>query len=349
MRHSRAVLASALAAASFLPAIPGEALAQEQVQIEEWDVPWERSRPRDPYVAPDGKVWFVGQTAHYVAHLDPASGAFEKIDLEDGAGPHNLVVAADGTIWYAGNAARHIGRVDAATGKIQKFMMPDERARDPHTLVFDSEGDLWFSVQGGNFVGHFDTETGDTKLVEAPRFEGPRGLGASRPYGIVVDSRDHAWVALFNSDMIGTVDPETMALRTYELPEGSRPRRLVVDSRDVVWYVDYQQGQLGRLDPSSGEVKEWDLPGGAESRPYAMAIDPDDRIWAVETPRDKPNRFVGFDPRTEKFFSVTEIPSGGGTVRHMYYDREHNVVWFGTDTNKIGRARLPPLTGRGVS
>ena len=46
-------------------AIPGSSFAQDtepptgsDPTIEEWEVPWERSRPRDPYVAPDGRVWF---------------------------------------------------------------------------------------------------------------------------------------------------------------------------------------------------------------------------------------------------------------------------------------------------
>ena len=37
----------------------------------------------------------------------------------------------------------------------------------------------------------------------------------------------------------------------------------------------------------------------------------------------------------------TEIKSGGGTVRHMVYDEKENALWFGTDTNTIGRATLP--------
>ena len=66
-----------------------------------------------------------------------------------------------------------------------------------------------------------------------------------------------------------------------------------------------------------------------------------DRIWIVET-GPEPNQFVGFDPMTEEIFSVTEVPSGGGTVRHMYFDAETNAVWFGADTNTIGVAQLPP-------
>src|SRR5688500_971041 len=77
-----------------------------EVQIREWPVPWEASRPRDPYVAPDGKVWFVGQRGDYLAWLDPASGEMKRRDLPAGTGPHNLVVAPDGLVWYAGNRDR---------------------------------------------------------------------------------------------------------------------------------------------------------------------------------------------------------------------------------------------------
>jgi virginiamycin B lyase len=53
------------------------------------------------------------------------------------------------------------------------------------------------------------------------------------------------------------------------------------------------------------------------------------------------NKFVGFDPQTEKFFSITDIPSGGGTVRHMYFDKPAREIWFGADARTIGRARIP--------
>jgi virginiamycin B lyase len=71
-----------------------------------------------------------------------------------------------------------------------------------------------------------------------------------------------------------------------------------------------------------------------------MAIDDQDRIWFVET-GPRPNRFVGFDTGTETFISETDIPSGGGSVRHMYYHQPTQSIWFGTDSNMLGRADLP--------
>ena len=326
-----------------VPALPLVAQTETDPALTEWDVPWEGTRPRDPYVAPDGRVWFVGQTGDYAGVLDPESGDFRKYDLGEGVGPHNLVVADDGMVWYTGNRQHHLGRLDPASGEIERFEVPHEAARDPHTLVFDSKGDMWFTVQGGNLIGKFWKETGEMRIVEAPQAPGRGGqMTSSRPYGIVIDSRDRPWIALFNSNKIATVDPETFELKTFELPdEGARPRRIGLTSDDTVWYVDYARGFLGRLDPESGAVKEYAMPGGPGSRPYGMAVDADDRVWFVETGA-QPNRFVGFDPATEDFFSVSDIESGGGTVRHMFFDADTNTIWFGADVNTIGRAVLPP-------
>jgi virginiamycin B lyase len=345
MRLIRQAALVATFVAALVTLLP-QGLTAQQVrdpELTEWEVPYEGTRPRDPYVGPDGHVYFVGQRGHYVAALDPETGEFTRHDLEDGTGPHNLIVGEDGIVWYAGNAASHIGRLDPSNGEITKFMMPEERASDPHTLVWNEDGDIWFTVQGGNFVGHFDTDAGESRLVEMPQVPGRGGqMTSSRPYGIKLDSQGRPWICLFNTNAIATVDPATLERRVYELPEGSRPRRLVIDSQDRIWYVDYAQGRLGRVMPETGEVTEWPTPGGSGSQPYGMAIDASDRIWFVESGVG-PNRFVGFDPTDEDFFSITEIESGGGTVRHMYYDEPTNTVWFGADTNTIGRAVLPPL------
>lgn len=306
----------------------------DPVVIDEWEVPWENTRPRDPYVDAEGRVWFVGQRGDYVAYLEPGTGEFRRYELEPGTGPHNLIVDEEGYVWYAGNRNAHIGRLDPSDGSITRYPMPEEGARDPHTLIFDQRGDIWFTVQGGNYVGKLERGNGQVHLV---RVEG----SGKRPYGIEIDSEGRAWVNLFGTDKLATIDPLTMQLREIGLPRAeARSRRIAITSDDAVWYVDYAHGHLGRRDPATGEIREWAMPGGEGSRPYAMAADDQDRIWFVESGLN-PNRLVGFDPATEEFFSFTEIPSGGGTVRHMVFHAPTRELWFGTDTNTIGRARLP--------
>ena len=305
------------------------------VEITEWTVPWEKSRPRDPFVDAQNRVWFVGQEGNYIARLDPSTGKFTRYEIESGTHPHNLIVDAKGVVWYAGNRNARIGRLDPKTGAIRTYAMPNAAAKDPHTLVFDKNGDLWFTVQFGNFAGRLTTSTGKVELVEMP-------TKAARPYGIAIDSKNRPWFNEFGTNKIATIDPATMKLKEYALPdERARGRRIAITSDDKIWYVDYTRGYLGMLDPCTGKIQEWANPAGAMSLPYAMTVDDRDRLWFVET-GVQPNRLVGFDSKTSEFFSVTPIAKSGGlTVRHMSFHAPTRTLWFGTDANTIARARVP--------
>ncbi|MGH7256262.1 MAG: virginiamycin B lyase family protein [Nitrospirales bacterium] len=313
---------------------PSPTSTYSQTAITEWSVPWEGTRPRDPFVDQRGKVWFVGQQGGYLAVLDPGTGTFERFDLEPGAGPHNLIVDGQGAVWYTGNRSAHIGKRDPDTGQIRTYTMPDPSVRDPHTLICDQSGHIWFTAQQGNAVGRLTMETGEIRLIPVPT---PR----ARPYGLVIDPRQRPWFTEFGANKLGTVDPATLTLQEVSLPRAeARPRRLAATSDGAIWYVDYAEGYLGRLDPDTKTVKEWPVPGGSNAHPYAMAADDRDRLWFVETGLH-PNRLVGFDPQAGRFFNLTEIPSGGGTVRHMVFHPPTGTIWFGTDANTIGRAKVP--------
>lgn len=312
------------------------AAAQETVDIREWEVPYESSRPRDPFAESASSVWFVGQRTGYLAHLDAESGEIMKIDLKDGSRPHNLIVGSDGIVWYAGNKTNLIGRFDPRTDKIEEIPMPDPAARDPHTLIFDAnEDNIWFTVQGGNMMGRLNLESRKVDLI-------PSQTERSRPYGVKLAPDGSIWAALFGTHKLGHIDPETLKLTEINLPrKEARPRRLEVTSDGRVWYVDYAKGMLGVYDPKAKEFKEWQMPPGEGARPYGMASDSKDRLWMVAT-GVQPNLFIGFDPVAEEFFSSTEVPSGGGAIRHMHYHKPSGAVWFGTDTNYVGRAIVEP-------
>jgi virginiamycin B lyase len=304
-----------------------------QINITEWPVPWKDTRPRDPDVAPDGSIWLVGQGGDYAARFDPVSEEFSRKDLPSGTGPHTLIVDQDGSLWIAGNKQAYIGHMDPLTGDMKRINMPDKTATDPHTLVFSGENEIWFTLQWSNYVGRLNKLDGSVDLLVVPAEN-------ARPYGIKVDSKGHPWVALLGTNGLATVDPESMSLKIVSLPrESARLRRLAITPDDSVWYTDYSEVYIGRYVPASGEFSEWKTPS-ERSGPYAMEVDSKGRLWFVET-WPNPNLLVGFDPSSGIFFSVTPIPSGAGSVRHMVYDQSANSLWFGTDTNNLGRAMLP--------
>lgn len=305
----------------------GIANTSVQLDIEEWDVPFE-GHPRDPWVGGDDEIWFVGQRGHYVGRLSPSSGDFEKFPLEDGTGPHT-VISNDQGVWYAGNRAGHIGLLDPDSGDIVKIAPPGDDRRDVHSMAFTRDGNIWFTEQSANRVGYFDTHSKEFTMYTPES----RAL----PYGIIVHD-DQPWVALFGTNRLATVKDGN--LQEIELPrKQTRPRRLAVSSNGHVWYGDYAAGHIGRYNPETGEIDEWEAPSAGKSRPYAVTMDGEDRFWIVETGIN-PNRFAVFDTRQEAWGDTFEVPSGGGAVRNMVYDPDSNAIWFGTDTNTIGRAQL---------
>ncbi|GJL98053.1 MAG: hypothetical protein DHS20C06_18700 [Hyphobacterium sp.] len=335
-----------LVMATFIAFCSGPVLAQDlsnadtrsddQVLIEEWRIPYENSRPRDPFTTDGERVYFVGQRSDYLGWLDPATGAIDRWILPDGTGPHNQVVDSEGMVWFAGNRDAYIGRYDPESGQLLRIDMPDGIPRDPHTLIFDQGGQyLWFTAQGANKIGRLNVSTYDIDIIDVPT-EG------ARPYGIEIDAHGTVWVVLVGTNKIAAINPNTLLLVEITLPrEAARPRRVDVTSNGYIWYVDYAEGYVGAFDPETNGVQEWRAPSAENSGPYAMIADSQDRIWFVETGPEV-NNFVGFDPATESFFSQTPIPSGGGSVRHMQFFEPTGEIWFGTDANTIGRAVVIP-------
>jgi len=300
------------------------------VDIREWNVP-DGGRSRDPFAENATSVWFVGQREHYLANLNPVTGVIKRKVLEDDPGPHNVIVGTDGVVWYTGNLEGYIGRYNPKTEHLDKIVMPEFEAEDPHTLVFDASGEhIWFTVQWGNYIGRLTVANDKVDLIPVP-------TSRARPYGIIVGPDGIVWVALLGTDKLASVDPATLELTEHNIASGARPRRVGATSNGLVYYSDYSRGFLGRLDPVTGKVEEWALPAREGSAPYGMAVDKHGRVWVVET-GPSPNTFVGFDPSQNAITSITPIPSGAGSVRHMHYHPETDSVWFGTDENTIGRA-----------
>jgi virginiamycin B lyase len=316
------VLLSAVGLAS-AGLVHADAASSPEPVLKEWDVEW-GGRSRDPSVAPDGKVWFVGQAGNYVAWFDPKTAAFRRYEIEDDTNPHTVIVDDQGFAWYAGNRNARIGRIDPESGELAIF--PTGDARDPHTMVFDEHGHIWFTSQQANRVGRLNMETGEYDLVQP--YPTP-----ARPYGIVLDESGDAWVSLFNTDSVVRIDAETLEMTHFrKATSESRSRRLETTSDGSVWYVDEPRGYLGRIDRDTGEVREYKMPGGDDARPYAITKDAKERLWISETGTKK--QLVAFDPRTETFVSVNEVSQ---TIRHMDFHSPTGAMWFGTDANKIGR------------
>ena len=68
----------------------------DDLDILEWQVPYEQSRPRDPFAASDTSVWFVGQRSGYLAHLDVETEIAFDVEPEAGWRVETQLLAATG-------------------------------------------------------------------------------------------------------------------------------------------------------------------------------------------------------------------------------------------------------------
>lgn len=308
--------------------------AQAQTpQITEWLVPYEGARPRDPYVDSQGRVWFCAQRTGFVGWFNSSNDEFKRYELADGVKPHNLIIDDNDQVWFAANTKPFIGRLDPQNGRVTAFPMPDGKAKDPHTLIFGAGDDLWFTAQWANDIGRLNRKTGEVDVVSVP-------VKSSRPYGIKLAPDGNVWVVLFGTNKLAKVDSKSLELTIVDIPrEEARPRRLEITADGSVWYGDYAKGFLGRYKPNDGSFKEWKMPGGDQAAPYGMAQDDKGILWIAEG--GSPNRMVSFNPETGEFLSVDDIVNARGAVRHMYFEPETRTVWFGEDTNYLGRVQVP--------
>lgn len=305
----------------------------DTVDIREWLIPWEKSKPGGPFADSSGRVWFASESGNYIANMSPESGEFNRYDLVIGTGPANLVIDAEKNIWFSAKKGRHIGKMNPATGQVTPHNMPERKARDPHSLVLDRGGNVWFSVRESNYIGMVNRASNSVSLI---RLQERKML----PTGLIVDVHGVPWAAGAGSNKLLRVNAADMSVSEIALPrEKSRPAALATTSDGAVWYADFALGAIGRYNPETMVFTEWPMPGGEDSKPFGITRDRDDRIWVVET-GVVPNRFVGFDSASLTFLTETDIPSGAGTVRSLHYRESAGEIWFTTDTNYIGRARI---------
>jgi virginiamycin B lyase len=263
------------------------------------------SRPHDVAPARDGGVWFTGQRAGYLGHLDPATGTVTRVDLGGGSAPHGVIVGPDGAAWVTDGGLNAIVRVDAISREVQRFPLPANRSgANLNTATFDGSGALWFTGQTGVY-GRLIPSTGELRVFDAP---GGRG-----PYGITTTPSGEVYYASLAGSHIARIDTATGAATVLRPPTaGQGARRVWSDSRGRIWVSEWNAGRLARYDPAAGTWAEWPLPGG-QPQAYAVYVDERDHVWLSDFGADT---LVRFDPSTETFLSLP-LPGQAAEVRQL--------------------------------
>ena len=182
-------------------------------------------------------------------------------------------------------------------------------------------------------VRSFDDEAMKIVYVE---YELP---GPSRmPWSAFPDKDGNYWMPYYgNANKIGRLDPKTGEVQEYPVPNvGTAAIHSAVPAPDgSVWLTEQGSNKLGRWDPTTRTIteyqdaytpgKEGTVAGGSK---HTLRIDAQGRIWATGGP------LTVFDPKTQKFTQIKEIPSAYG----LALDKEGNC-WFAefVPNGKIGK------------
>jgi virginiamycin B lyase len=276
---------------------------QAGIRLDTYQVP-SGTHPHDVAPAIDGGVWFTGQQAGYLGHLDPATGTVTQVKLGTGSAPHGVIVGTDGAAWVTDGGLNAIVRVDANTRDVKTYPLAGNRpSANLNTATFDTNGVLWFTGQNGVY-GRLDPATGAMQVFDAPRGRGP--------YGITTTPSGQIYYASLAGNHIARIDTTTGAATVLEPPTPNQgARRVWSDSKGTIWVSEYNAGKLGRYDPSTNQWHEWPLPGTANA--YSVYVDDRDIVWLSDFAA---NTIVRFDPATETFASLP-LPGPDAAVRQM--------------------------------
>jgi virginiamycin B lyase len=136
------------------------------------------------------------------------------------------------------------------------------------------------------------------------------------PWSAHPDADGTFWIPYYGrANKIGHLDPVSGEVTEYPVPNlGTAAIHSAVPARDgSVWLTEQGSDKLGRWDPATREITEFPDSKGK----HTVRIDPNTGyVWST-------GAMTRFDPKTEKYDHIVEVPSCYGIA----LDREGNA-WF---------------------
>jgi virginiamycin B lyase len=157
-------------------------------------------------------------------------------------------------------------------------------------------------------------------------------LGPTRfPWTAHPDKDGNFWTPHYGiSNKFSLFDPKSGAMKEFPVPHNlpALIHSAVPGPDGSVWLAEAGTKRLGRYDTATGKVTEYQ----DDWRKHTIQVHPDGSIWST-------GGLTRFDPKTEKFTHIPEVPSAYG----IGLDKE-GTVWF-TEMNKTGTVgKVDPKT-----
>ena len=273
----------------------------------------------DPYVVPDGTVWYGMPSSSATEHLAPTE--LDPVKrwkvFPVGGGAHGATVDREGRVYWAEIGGGRLGELDPKTGKSERHTTPT--LGELLQVIVDKDDNVWYAGYGGSTIGKLDAETRQISQWATPTVD-------VAPYGLASDQKGNIWVAGPAANMAIKFDPVTETFTEYKTPtQPSGVRRIGVDSKGIVWFSEYTASQFGSLDPATGKITEYKFPL-RYTHPYETWPDNDDHVYSTDSYY---NSIIQFDRKTSKFTYYPYPQGPRWAVPKIEIDAD-NTVWFGS-------------------
>ena len=340
--HGREPVSTAAMLARHLggnPTIRPRGTLPANARVTEFNMPEAGDLPHDVAVGADGRIVITGMFTHRMWVLDPATEAFEGVDIPvERANPRALEIDAAGDWWVVLGARHTVARYSPKTKSWRTW----PGGFYPHSLALAPDGGVWINghfTHSPELISRIDTTVRDSSKAVA-KFQVPdhsalgKGPGGPIPYEIRVAPDGRVWMSELQGNRLIAYDPKKRAFDTFTMPETwSGPRRFDIDRRGILWIPAYATNELVRLDPATRKFTRFPLPE-PDAVPYVVKVDDTTgRIWIGTSASDA---IYSYDAAANRF-TTYPLPSRGALVRHLAIDPKTRDLWiaYGASPGRI--------------
>lgn len=266
-----------------LPPLTLELTTQEKLTIITSPDPAGLKQPRGIAVGPNGWVYVTDTGNRRLLILDE-NGTYVKQATGGGTPfgePFEVAVDSRGRVYV----------VDAEQGRLNMFTPEGAYLLDvpldsaylgrSRGLFIDHLDRIWLAgTSAGRLVG---SDLGGNVFLEFV----PDPKTASQPIDVAVGLDDTIFVTDGILHQLLRFDAEGKLQTARELPTTDTVTgpHLAVDARGALYMTDPQEGLIHQFSPAGHPLVSWPLlrPDGNRMRPVGIALDPQGRIWTVDT------------------------------------------------------------------
>lgn len=234
-----------------------------------------------------------------------------------------MCLDSNGNVWLAQSSPAVLYRFDPSTGTFQRHEIPAEE--DVMIKGMSAEGSdyIWMADQWGQKIYGYDVNKNKFYTFTFP----------VKLYPSDVIAQDHyLWVAC-NMEL-GRLDMDTNSLKDYYVDKYTADLAdLAMDRVGNVWFVEYSSGKVAGYYRMDDQLQIFPIPT-ADSAPTCLGIDPQGRLWFIES---GPNKLGMFDTSMNSFKEL-DMPVLDGTQvnpKRIAVDSDGNVWLTDTPHNRV--------------